>query len=109
MARAGRTDLPDGESEIFLLIGLDRFLSRRLICPSGRSVARAYPKPSLRANGSRECAPDDRLIEEIQSAACGEMDCFRLRSLSYGGQVVAVAPRNHGLPGGANLPCFVGW
>ena len=36
------------------------------------------------------------------------MDCFRLRSLSYGGQVVAVAPRNDGLPGGANLPSLVG-
>ena len=36
--QAGRTDLPDGESEIFLLIGLDRFLSRRLICPSGAAV-----------------------------------------------------------------------
>ena len=64
--------------------------------------------PSLRANGSRECAPDDRLREAIHSAACGEMDCFRLRSLSYGGQVVAVAPRNDGLPGGANLPGLVG-
>ena len=106
--RAGRTDLPDGESEIFFSGGLDRFLLRRLICPSGRFVARAYPKSSLRANGSRECAPDDRLREAIHSAACGEMDCFRLRSLSYGGQVVAVAPRNDGLPGGANLPCLVG-
>ena len=38
MGRAGRTDLPDGESEIFLLKGLDRFLSRRLICPSGAGV-----------------------------------------------------------------------
>jgi hypothetical protein len=95
--RAGRTDLPDGESEIFFAAGLDRFLSQRLICPSGRFVTRAYPKSSLRANGSRERAPDDRLREAIHSAACGEMDCF-----------VAVAPRNDGLPGGANLPCPVG-
>ena len=36
--RAGRTDLPDGESEIFFAKGLDRFLSRRLICPSGAGV-----------------------------------------------------------------------
>ena len=36
--RAGRTDLPDGESEIFFERGLDRFLSRRLICPSGAGV-----------------------------------------------------------------------
>ena len=26
--------------------------------------------PSLRANGSRECAPDDRLREAIQSQEC---------------------------------------
>jgi hypothetical protein len=31
--------------------------------------------PSLRANGSRECAPDDRLREAIQSHAQG-LDCF---------------------------------
>ena len=39
MGRVGRTDLPDGESEIFFAGGLDGFLSRRLICPSGRFVA----------------------------------------------------------------------
>jgi hypothetical protein len=39
--------------------------------------------PSLRANGSRECAPDDRIREAIHRAACSGMDCF-----------VAVAPRN---------------
>ena len=38
MARVGRTDLPDGESEIFFQKGLDTFLSRRLICPSGAGV-----------------------------------------------------------------------
>src|SRR5438093_1124190 len=50
--------------------------------------------PSLRANGSRECAPDDRLREAIHFAATQEVGLlrrFRLRSLSYGGQV---APRN---------------
>ena len=36
--RAGRTDLPDGESEIFFAKGLDRFLSQRLICPSGAGI-----------------------------------------------------------------------
>ena len=36
--------------------------------------------------------PDDRLREAIHSAACRGMDCFRLRPLGYGGQVVAVAP-----------------
>src|SRR5438270_1033541 len=49
---------------------------------------------SLRATGSRECAPDDRLREAIHLAArlkSGLLRRFRLRSLSYGGQV---APRN---------------
>jgi hypothetical protein len=32
--------------------------------------------PSLRANGSREHAPDDRLREAIHGAASGDMDCF---------------------------------
>src|SRR5258705_8109506 len=40
---------------------------------------------SLRANGSRECAPDDRLREAIQIQVLGELDCF-----------VANAPRNDG-------------
>jgi hypothetical protein len=51
-------------------------------------------RPSLRANGSRERAPDDRLREAIHRAAQrknGLLRRFRLRSLSYGGQV---APRN---------------
>src|SRR5262249_13017078 len=48
---------------------------------------------SLRANGSRECAPDDRLREAIHAAARGELDCF-----------VAVAPRNDGKkPAGGGL------
>jgi len=34
-------------------------------------------EPSLRANGSRECAPDDRLREAIHLAAQRKkMDCF---------------------------------
>jgi hypothetical protein len=40
--------------------------------------------PSLRANGSRERAPDDRLNEAIRKRAKG-LDCF-----------VANAPRNDG-------------
>src|ERR1700704_873897 len=32
--------------------------------------------PSLRATGSRECAPDDRLREAIHGGASGRMDCF---------------------------------
>src|SRR5258706_16203065 len=50
--------------------------------------------PSLRANGSRERAPDDRLREAIHAATWGKnglLRRFRLRSMSYGGQV---APRN---------------
>ena len=31
---------------------------------------------SLRADGSRECAPDDRLREAIHLSACCAMDCF---------------------------------
>jgi hypothetical protein len=52
-------------------------------------------KPSLRANGSRECAPDDRLREAIKLCRLdhGLLRRFRLRSSSYGGQV---APRNDG-------------
>jgi hypothetical protein len=42
-------------------------------------------RPSLRATGSRECAPDDGLREAIHGAASGELDCF-----------VAYAPRNDG-------------
>jgi hypothetical protein len=46
----------------------------------------------LRANGSRECAPDDRLREAIHSQNKGDnglLRRFRLRSLSYGGQVAS--------------------
>src|SRR5436190_15118327 len=50
-------------------------------------VAQRLPQPSLPAtnakrlrtgaNGSRECAPDDRLRDEaIHPSACGAMDCF---------------------------------
>ena len=42
--------------------------------------------PSLRANGSRECAPDDRLREAIQSHACGPMDCFVALLLAMTGE-----------------------
>jgi hypothetical protein len=43
------------------------------------SDATAYPgmPPAvIRANGSRECAPDDRLREAIHSAASTKVDCF---------------------------------
>jgi hypothetical protein len=48
-----KSDLPDGESEI-LPVGL---ICRR---HGGYNLS-----TSLRANGSRECAPDDRLREAI--------------------------------------------
>jgi hypothetical protein len=35
--------------------------------PRGREVASVIRAPSLRANGSRECAPDDRLREATQT------------------------------------------
>ena len=41
-ARAGRTDLPDGKAKYFCAKGWTGFC--RLICPSGRFVARAYAK-----------------------------------------------------------------
>jgi hypothetical protein len=44
-----------------------------------------HAMPSLRANGSRERAPDDRLREAIHLSDCRAMDCF-----------VASAPRNDG-------------
>ena len=43
------------------------------------------PHPSLRANGSRERAPDDKIRDAIHRAARGRMDFF-----------VAYAPRNDG-------------
>jgi hypothetical protein len=39
-----------------------------------RSAARRGPTPSSRANGSRECAPNDRLCEAIQRWI--KTDCF---------------------------------
>jgi hypothetical protein len=56
---------------------------------------------SLRANGSRECAPDDRLREAIHFAAQRKTkkewiaSSLRLRSLSYRGRA---APRNDDQP-----------
>ena len=44
---------------------------------------------SLRAGGSHERAPDDKTPRSNPSGNRGSMDCFRLRSLSYGGRVVA--------------------
>jgi len=54
MARAGRTDLPDGLSEIFFARGLDGFLLRTLICPSGRFVT---PKTRRRVGAAFSVRP----------------------------------------------------
>ena len=39
-------------------------------------MGRCELAPSLRANGSRECAPDDRLREAIHGNAQSSLDCF---------------------------------
>src|SRR6266404_2545106 len=44
---------------------------------------------SLRANGSRECAPDDKLREAIHRAAQRKNGLLPPSLMSYGGQVVA--------------------
>jgi hypothetical protein len=41
----------------------------------------------------RHC--EERSDEAIHFAACGGMDCFRLRLLSYGGQVATLAMTNN--------------
>ena len=93
--RAAVRDCPDVQRHpIRIRLGADPW--RR--CPEiarecGATVGQERPsgKPgglfllsSLRANGSRECEPDDRLREAIQSST-ETMDCF-----------VADAPRNDG-------------
>src|SRR6187402_693419 len=63
-------------------------LQPMLRCKKRRRLRSMRPAllTSLRANGSRERAPDDRLREAIHSAACGEMDCFvaSLLAMTYG-------------------------
>jgi hypothetical protein len=51
-------------------------------------VTKPLSFPSLRgANGSRECAPDDRLRDEaIHLSACGAMDCFASLAMTVSGQ-----------------------
>src|ERR1039458_8787662 len=52
------------------------FVGRIVYAQPGRNVSRecgVMSLTSLRANGSRECAPDDRLREAIHSCP---MDCF---------------------------------
>src|SRR6266404_8342379 len=55
--------------------GLRKFLAKPRA--HGAARMRTHNWTSLRANGSRECAPDDRLREAIHlSSLRGEMDCF---------------------------------
>ena len=80
--RAGRGELvalicPTPKANIFCERAGQVFVAKTDLPVRRQFVARAYPKSSLRANGSRECAPDDRLREAIHSASArGEMDCF---------------------------------
>jgi hypothetical protein len=54
--------------------------------------------PSLRANGSRECAPDDRLREAIHSFFAGHMDCFVAEPvIGPAERPDPLAPRNDGV------------
>src|SRR5262245_12720299 len=50
------------------------------------TIFEAAHSPSSRADGSRECAPDDRLREVICQSACGKVDCFRLRAEALRGR-----------------------
>src|SRR3984957_14971614 len=57
--------------------------------------SRSHVPSSLRANGSRECAPDDRLSEAIHLSARRAMDCFadasqrRINNITAGGRAIA--------------------
>jgi len=57
MARAGSADLPDGEIEIFLPNGLDRFL---LTCPSGSRSGRNTWVSRVAKQRTRGRAADNR-------------------------------------------------
>ena len=61
--RTGKTDLPDGLSDIFLRAGLDRLL---LICPSGCFVAARSARSYLRARPSSR--PASRPATEMSSS-----------------------------------------
>src|ERR1700716_2847126 len=55
-------------------------------------------KPSLRANGSRECAPDDRLREAIQLLCSDKekrkLDCFVAALLGRNWRLVRRPPQS---------------
>ncbi len=54
---------------------MDCFVAALLAMTRGKRFATTL-SPSLRANGSRERAPDDRLREAIHGAQKRRMDCF---------------------------------
>jgi hypothetical protein len=54
---------------------------------AGTSPAMTTELSSLRANGSRECAPDDRLREAIHSAANEEWIASSLTLLAMTGEI----------------------
>ena len=86
-ARSCSSDLRNEGSGIFLRGMLDAFSPDLPVVPFGRTL--------------RHCERS----ETIHSTACGDMDCFRLRSLSFGGQVASLAmmvwtapPKRHQVP-----------
>src|SRR5260370_12425960 len=84
--KAARTEPSKPASAISISISIST-------CASGASVDRESQLPSLRANGSRERAPDDRLREAIHLAAREKAGLLR-----------RYAPRNDGQGGPKRLP-----
>src|SRR5260370_4921775 len=79
--KAARTEPSKPASAISISISIST-------CASGASVDRESQLPSLRANGSRECAPDDRLREAIHLAArkkAGVLRRYAPRNVGQGG------------------------
>src|SRR6266702_2258975 len=67
-------------------------LGKRRNIPSGETAAACHVEAVIASGAKQSISPRKE-----------RMDCFRLRSLSYGGQVVARAPRNDGDPSGYGL------
>ena len=95
-----RSDLGQARNEIFLQSHIDEALvcSRRrqpLILVALHGAARTARRVGRMEPTGRRKAPPDKLRDTIQTARAtsrtGSLRRFRLRSLSYGGQV---APRN---------------
>jgi hypothetical protein len=91
---------------------------RRAGGQAGVRGAVAFTPPSLRANGSRECAPDDRLREAIHRAA-KQVDCFvaiaplRRRLAFVAGNDGGASPHPQNQKGGPkgppSLPTCASW